>query len=54
MIRMRHAPFAIGQVERDVWIQHMTEAVGAADCSPQDAALLLAYLDDTATFLMNR
>jgi hemoglobin len=53
-LRRRHAPFAIGQVERDAWVRHMTEAVAAADCSPRDAALLLAYFDDTATFLMNR
>ena len=53
-LRRRHAPFAIGQVERDAWMHHMTEAVAASGCSPQDAVLLLAYCDGTATFLMNR
>ena len=53
-LRMRHRPFAIGQVERDAWVHHMTNAVAAVECSPQDKALMIAYFDDAATFLMNR
>lgn len=53
-LRMRHAPFSIGQVERDAWMAHMTEAVGAMDISPQDADLLMTYFADTATFMINR
>ncbi len=53
-LRMRHAPFAIGRRERDAWVRHMTAAVATSSVSPEDAALLLAYFDDTATFLMNR
>ena len=53
-LRMRHAPFSIGQVERDAWMAHMTVAVTAASCSPQDKILMLAYFDDSATFMMNR
>ena len=53
-LRMRHAPFSIGQVERDAWMAHMTVAVTAASCSPQDKILMLAYFDDAATFMMNR
>ena len=53
-LRMRHAPFAIGQTERDIWVRHMTAAVQAADVAPEDAVLLLEYFDGTATFLMNR
>jgi len=29
-LRMRHAPFAIGQAERDAWVRHMLAAVEAA------------------------
>jgi hemoglobin len=53
-LRMRHAPFSIGQVERDAWMTHMTAAVTAAGCSSQDKILMLAYFDDSATFMMNR
>jgi hemoglobin len=53
-LRMRHRPFAIGQVERDAWVHHMTNAVGAVECSPQDKSLLLGYFEDAASFLMNR
>jgi hemoglobin len=53
-LRMRHAPFAIGQRERDAWVVCMAAAVEAVDVSPQDAALLMTYFNDTATFLMNR
>ena len=53
-LRMRHMPFSIGQVERDAWIGHMTNAVAAMNASPQDAGLLMGYFADTATFLMNR
>ena len=53
-LRMRHAPFAIGQMERDVWVRHMRTALGSVDVSPEDAAALSEYFEDTATFLMNR
>ena len=53
-LRMRHAPFAIGQMERDVWVRHMHAALGSVDVSPEDAALLSEYFEDTATFLINR
>ncbi len=53
-LRMRHAPFPIGQAERDTWVHHMTDAVRSVDVSAEDAALLMTYFEDTATFLMNR
>src|SRR2546423_7697522 len=37
-LRMRHQPFAIGQVERDAWLGHMTaaiESLGPAPAVPQ-------------------
>jgi truncated hemoglobin YjbI len=51
---MRHRPFSIGQVERDAWVQHMTEAVTVSDASMQDKVLMLKYFSDAGTFLMNR
>jgi len=51
---MRHRPFSIGQVERDAWVLHMTEAVAASDASAQDKVLMLKYFADSGTFLMNR
>jgi hemoglobin len=53
-LRMRHRPFSIGQVERDAWVQHMTEAVTVSDASMQDKVLMLKYFSDAGTFLMNR
>ena len=53
-LRMRHAPFAITEVERDAWVTHMPEAVADSDASPQDKALMLAYFSDAGTFLINR
>ena len=33
-LRMRHQPFAIGQVQRDAWLRHMTAAVDSLDLAP--------------------
>lgn len=61
-LRMRHAPFAIGQVERDAWVRHMTDAVHATlettDLDHDDqhavATALLDHMNNAATFLINR
>ncbi|MCI0778744.1 MAG: globin, partial [Chloroflexi bacterium] len=53
-LRMRHAPFAIGREERDIWVRHMRAALESVDVSAEDAAQLSEYFEDTATFLMNR
>ena len=53
-LRMRHAPFAIGQEERDIWVRHMRAALETVDVSSEDAVLLSEYFEDTATFLINR
>jgi hemoglobin len=54
---MRHAPFAIGEAERDAWLRHMLaslDAVVAARGTPVEAATRIrAYLTDVATFLVN-
>ncbi len=53
-LRRRHFPFDIGQPERDAWARHMREAVAAQSIEPSDAASLVEYFEETATFLMNR
>ena len=56
-LRMRHAPFAIGEPERDAWLRHMLpslEAVAAARGTPVEAgARIRANLTDVADFLVN-
>ena len=56
-LRMRHAPFAIAEAERDAWLRHMLgslDAVAAAHGTPAEAvARIRAYLTDVADFLVN-
>ena len=52
-LRMRHAPFVIGRLERDAWLRHMRGAVEAAGLPPEDAGELTAYFEMAATQLMN-
>ena len=54
-LRMRHAPFAIGQAERDAWLRHMTAAVESAEgLDPTIAGQLLDYFTMAADHLVNR
>ncbi len=52
-LRMRHAPFAIGQAERDAWVEHMSDAVKAGRLSPLDETQMLGYLAGAATQMIN-
>lgn len=52
-LRMRHAPFVIGTLERDAWLRHMTAAVKAAELDEGDESELLSYFDMTARSLVN-
>jgi hemoglobin len=53
-LRMRHAPFAIGPVERDAWLSHMRAAVDSLDLSPEQDATLWGYLEMAARSMQNR
>jgi hemoglobin len=53
-LRMRHAPFIIGQAERDAWVTHMRTAVDSSEAAPVVKSELMAYFKNTATFLINR
>ncbi len=56
-LRMRHAPFVIGEAERDAWLRHMTAAVDSVLAErplPADAETALRdYFTATADFLVN-
>jgi hemoglobin len=52
-LRMRHAPFVIGPLERDAWLAHMTAAVKSAGVARRDEKELLGYFDMAASSLTN-
>jgi hemoglobin len=53
-LRMRHAPFAIGTVERDQWIWCMHKALDESNLDPRVVEYLKAHFTDSAEFLRNR
>lgn len=55
-LRMRHAPFRIGFLERDAWLRCMHTAVASIDATTLDDAHrreLLAYLEMAAQSMVN-
>jgi len=56
-LRMRHAPFVIGEAEREAWYRNMANAVGemveAGELSAADEARMLAYFDQAASHMVN-
>ncbi len=52
-LRMRHAPFVIGPLERDAWLSHMGDALRAAELSADVEAELRSYFEMAAHSLMN-
>jgi hemoglobin len=53
-LRMRHAPFEIGSVERDRWLVHMRAALEAMDPPSEAARALVDYFEMAAPALQNR
>lgn len=53
-LRMRHAPFAIGEPERDAWLRHMREAVDSLELPAEQAQTLWRYLEMAAHSMQNR
>jgi hemoglobin len=53
-LRMRHAPFPIGQEARDRWIELMTGALDEVRLPQEADAVLRSFFDSTATFMINR
>jgi hemoglobin len=53
-LRLRHQPFAIGQVERDAWLGHMTVAVESLDPAPAVRKALLDYFATASKAMINQ
>jgi hemoglobin len=53
-LRMRHAPFSIGQPERDRWVRLMHRAMDEAALPDEVARVLRSFFESTATFLINQ
>lgn len=53
-LRMRHAPFPIGQAARDRWIRLMNRALDEAALPEEVRQLLGAFFAAMATFMINR
>ncbi len=52
-LRLRHAPFEIGRVERDAWWTHMAAAVRSMGAEPAIEEAMLDYFDQAATAMIN-
>ena len=52
-LRMRHAPFSIGPVERDAWLRAMRSAVDGAGLEESHRRQLWDYLQMTAQHMVN-
>lgn len=56
-LRMRHAPFRIGQTQRDAWLHHMAAALRSLaterGVDPVVEARMLAYFTNAADFMVN-
>jgi hemoglobin len=53
-LRMRHAPFPIGQAARDRWMQLMHAALAETALPDEADAMLREFFESTATFMINR
>lgn len=53
-LRIRHAPFPIGQAARDRWVALMDQALDEAALPADAEQILRPFFHDVATFLMNR
>ena len=53
-LRARHAPFTIDRRARDRWVQLMTRALEDTQLPAESDAVLRAFFDGTATFMINR
>ena len=53
-LRMRHAPFAIGEAARDRWMQLMSAALDETKLPAEVDELLRPFFDSVATFMINR
>src|SRR5262249_52735589 len=52
-LRMRHAPFKIGQAERDAWVGHMLAAIDEVGIPEPARSQMREYFENGATFMIN-
>jgi hemoglobin len=52
-LRMRHVPFTIDAAARDAWLTHMRAAVEETAIPEPARGAMLAYFEQTASFLVN-
>lgn len=52
-LRMRHAPFVIGEAERDAWLRHMRDALDSLQLSEDVRTPLWQYLTMAAESMRN-
>jgi hemoglobin len=52
-LRMRHAPFAIGEVQRTAWLHHMLAALDSLELPTEQDRALRGYLETAAFSLQN-
>ena len=53
-LRMRHAPFEIGQRERDLWLGHMLAAIDVVGIAEPARTEMREYFSRSATFMINK
>ena len=52
-LRLRHAPFAIGEAERAAWLRHMNMAIDSLELPRPVRAAFLQYFERAATAMVN-
>ena len=53
-LRMRHAPFSIGEAERDRWLELMSASLDEAEIADAPKAVLLEFFSATAGVMRNQ
>ncbi|MBA3338264.1 MAG: globin [Geodermatophilaceae bacterium] len=53
-LRMRHAPFSIGEVERDAWLARMRAAMDSLELTEEQDETLWNYLTMAAQSMINQ
>ena len=53
-LRMRHAPFSIGEAERDRWLAMMSVAMDEVGVSAESRTILDGFFAQVADFMRNR
>lgn len=53
-LRMRHAPFPIGNRERDAWVQHMHAAIDEVGIQEPARTAMRAYFERSGTAMINQ